>query len=208
MRVAPATGARGDELPAQATDNERMCTGDDDVRVHTMTLDEDDNEAMHDDSRLEQLARLGEGGHDERMLGVSRDDFDQLAHIGEGGQAPVWLVRHKTTGDLFAMKVIEKHKLKSESDVEHVLRERAVLSLEHPLIIRMHHAFQDFTNLYFVMEYANRGDMFTMIGSDGLVEPAAKFYFREIAAAVFFLHENNVIVRDIKAEVNTGSSFV
>jgi len=62
--------------------------------------------------------------------------------IGKGGFSKVFQVRHKITGQIFAMKVLRKDKLKLDNKVEQILTERRILEkTNHPFIVKMHSAF-------------------------------------------------------------------
>lgn len=54
----------------------------------------------------------------------------------------VLLCRKKDTRHLFAVKALDKHKMRS-ADVDYVLSEsEALQEIKHPFIMRMHGAFQ------------------------------------------------------------------
>ena len=56
------------------------------------------------------------------------------------------LVRHKVTGQLYAMKVMRKDRIKRDKKVMQIMTERRILESvqdnNHPFIIKMHSAFQ------------------------------------------------------------------
>jgi serine/threonine protein kinase len=56
--------------------------------------------------------------------------------------------------------------------------------------------------LYLVLELANGGDFFDLVITSGdcLTEKTARYYFKELIAAIEFLHKNGVIHRDLKLE--------
>lgn len=48
------------------------------------------------------------------------------------------LVKHKKTGKHLALKILKKHEIVRQQQVEHVLSERSILeSVAHPYIIRL-----------------------------------------------------------------------
>jgi protein kinase A len=69
--------------------------------------------------------------------------------------------------------------------------------------------FQTEKHMFFVMELADRGDLFRLVSAAcirnhdkrGLDEPTAQFFMAEIVAGVAFLHEHDIIYRDLKPEV-------
>lgn len=72
------------------------------------------------------------------------DNFVMVSVIGQGTYAKVFLVKHKTTDKLYALKVLKKKKFMNPKNLKHILRERKVLiSLKnHPFLISFHGSFQ------------------------------------------------------------------
>ena len=52
------------------------------------------------------------------------DDFEMVKVIGKGGFSKVFLVRKKDNGMLYAMKCINKAKIRQENKVQNILNER------------------------------------------------------------------------------------
>jgi serine/threonine protein kinase len=84
----------------------------------------------------------------------------------------------------------------------HILTERDILTKTNsPWLVRLLYAFQDMDNVYLVMEYVQGGDFRTLLNATGVLhEPHARFYFAEMAQAVFTLHDLGYIHRDLKPE--------
>ena len=70
----------------------------------------------------------------------------------------VYLSRHKETGALNAIKVLQKEKIVKCSKVKHIMAKRN--DTAHPFIVGLHYSFQTSTNLYFVLDYVNGGTLF------------------------------------------------
>jgi serine/threonine protein kinase len=63
--------------------------------------------------------------------------------IGKGSFGKVTLVRKKTSGNLYAMKVLSKSHILKRKQIEHTKTERRVLAtMNHPFIVKLHYAFQ------------------------------------------------------------------
>lgn len=66
------------------------------------------------------------------------NDFEVVKAIGKGGFSKVFQVRRKSTGMIYAMKVINK-----QMAVENWKAERDIMAgISHPFIVKLHHAFQ------------------------------------------------------------------
>lgn len=80
------------------------------------------------------------------------DDFLPLKKLGAGSFSDVYLVRHKGSGKLFAMKAMSKRKIVGQNLVRYAKTERDVLSyVRHPFIVDLHFAFQTKTKLFLVL---------------------------------------------------------
>jgi serine/threonine protein kinase len=60
----------------------------------------------------------------------------------------------------YALKEMSKVKIIDKKSEKSIKYERELLSyLKHPFIVNMHYAFQDYDNLYLVMDLLNGGDL-------------------------------------------------
>jgi serine/threonine-protein kinase SRK2 len=75
------------------------------------------------------------------------------------------------------------------------------LQLKHPHIIKLEKMFITEEHLVLVLEYANKGSLFSLVhASNGLQESDARKYFQQLILAVDFCHRMGVTNRDIKLE--------
>ena len=139
-------------------------------------------------------------------------DFTKLYPIGKSGFSTIWKVQliekeknqinNNNNKNIFAMKIINKAKIfikKLVNDIE--TNRRLMEKLNHKLLCKMYYAFQDMENLYFVVEYFSGGDLRYLINRrNNFEEKETKFIISCIALIINYLHENNVIYRDIKPE--------
>ncbi|CAN8064572.1 unnamed protein product [Agarophyton chilense] len=133
------------------------------------------------------------------------DAFHIVCLIGKGGFGKVFMVRHKATAAVYAMKVMEKDALISRKAVQDAHTERNILALvgqyDAPFIIRLHVAFQTSKRVYLVMDFASGGElMFHLRREAMLSETQAKFYAAELLIALETLHNMHIVHRDIKPE--------
>jgi serum/glucocorticoid-regulated kinase 2 len=135
-----------------------------------------------------------------KRIGVS--DFEKLKLVGKGSFAKVLQVKNKRNGHIYAMKVLDKAEIIRRKQVEHTLTEQAVLAtLRHPFIVRLHYSFQTNRKLYLVLDYASGGELFFHLRKAGrFPEVLACFYTAEVVSALDYLHNRDIIYRDLKPE--------
>ncbi|KAH7566876.1 hypothetical protein JRO89_XS08G0247700 [Xanthoceras sorbifolium] len=92
------------------------------------------------------------------------DRYDILKDIGSGNFGVAKLVRDKWSGELYAVKYIERGQKIDEHVQREIMNHR---SLKHPNIIRFKEVFLTPTHLAIVMEYAAGGELFERICNAG-----------------------------------------
>ena len=114
----------------------------------------------------------------------------------------VFLVREKQTHEMFALKVLKKDNIINRNQVEHTKTERSVLGyVKHPFIVGLNMAFQSKDKLYFVLDYCAGGELFFHLGKVGkFSEQRACFYAAEITLAIDYVHDLDIVYRDLKPE--------
>ena len=91
-----------------------------------------------------------------------------------------------------------------KNSINAIKYERELLSkLNHNLIINMHYAFQDYDNLYLVLDLLTGGDLRYQISRHPrqyFSEIQTKFFISCLVEALFYIHSQKIIHRDIKPE--------
>lgn len=149
------------------------------------------------------LQGLGDSFHQNPTISAPRlDSFKMIKVIGKGSFGKVFLVREIKTGEMFALKVLRKDNIIKRNQVEHTRTERSVLGyVKHPFIVGLNMAFQSKDKLYFVLDYCAGGELFFHLGKLGkFPESRACFYAAEITLAISYVHELDIIYRDLKPE--------
>ena len=133
---------------------------------------------------------------------ISLEAFHIIKVVGKGSFGKVFLVRHKATRQLYAMKVLKKDHIIKKNQVEHTKTERSVLSyIHHPYIVGLNMAFQTTDRLFFILDYCAGGELFFHLGKVGrFPEDRAKLYAAEITLALEYIHKKGIIYRDLKPE--------
>ena len=126
--------------------------------------------------------------------------------IGRGGFGKVWKVKCKINNKYYAMKIMSKLKIIKKNSVKNINNEKKFLSVLHnPFIVNMICSFQDNDNLYLVMDLLLGGDMRYHINKKAIYnrkkdENQLKFVAGCVLLGLNYIHENNIIHKDIKPE--------
>ncbi|EDV23341.1 uncharacterized protein TRIADDRAFT_57859 [Trichoplax adhaerens] len=132
----------------------------------------------------------------------SEHDFKPIKLISRGAYGSVFLVRHRNTGQRFAMKKISKQGMLLRNQVKQVFNERDILTfVDNPFIVSMWCSFQTRKHLCMVMEYCEGGDCATLLKHIGpLPLEMAKMYFAETILGIEYIHSYGIVHRDLKPE--------
>ena len=122
--------------------------------------------------------------------------------IGRGGFGKVWQVILKKNNKKYALKEMSKVKIIDKKSEKSIKAEREFLSkLHHPFIVNMNCAFQDYENLYLVMDLLTGGDLrYHFCRIRRFTEEETKFFTGCLLLGLEYIHNNNIIHRDIKPE--------
>ncbi|KAF5274282.1 hypothetical protein FQR65_LT04400 [Abscondita terminalis] len=133
---------------------------------------------------------------------VTLDDFDYIQVLGRGTFGKVMLCKEKSTEKLFAIKIIKKDTVFSKNQLNRTLTENRILKrINHPFLTSLKYSFQTSDRLCFVMDYINGGELFFHLRRfSRFSEERARFYTAEIVSALSYLHDLNIVYRDVKSE--------
>ena len=97
---------------------------------------------------------------------------------------------------------MSKVKIIDKRSEDSIISERELLSkIKHPFIVNMYFAFQDFQNLYLVMDLLTGGDLrYHLSKNKKFSENQTKFFLSNILLSLEYIHNKNIIHRDIKPE--------
>ncbi|KAL7862692.1 hypothetical protein SRHO_G00116760 [Serrasalmus rhombeus] len=137
-------------------------------------------------------------GYEGKIAGL----YDLDRTLGKGHFAVVKLARHVFTGQLVAVKVIDKTKLDALA-MGHLLQEvRCMKLVQHPNVVRLYEVIDTHSKLYLILELGDGGDMYDYIlrHEGGVAEETAKIHFAQIVRAITYCHRLHVVHRDLKPE--------
>ncbi|CAL8094700.1 unnamed protein product [Calicophoron daubneyi] len=132
------------------------------------------------------------------------DFFQKRYHIGQilgdGNFAVVKFARNRATGEVCAMKIVDKNKIKGKEVM--LNHEISIMhQCRHPNIVQLFEEFETPKEVYLAMEYVKDGDLFDGITkSVKFSEPTASGIVADLANALFYLHCRFIVHRDLKPE--------
>lgn len=133
---------------------------------------------------------------------VSLDDFRVRKLIDKGAFGEVFLTEYLKDGKMYAMKRIKKSILNDTSLKQSTENEKQILmNLSHPFLLTMSYLIENDKRYYFFLEYIPGGNLYkNMFKVKRFEEEAVKFYAAQLALGLGYLHDNNLVHRDLKLE--------
>ena len=126
-------------------------------------------------------------------------DYELLHEIARGGMGVVYKARQVSLNRTVAIKMILRGTLAGGEDIERfTLEAKAVAKLSHPQIVVIHDVGQCDDQYFYSMEYVEGRSLAEMIRSGPVNCRKAAEYVEQVARAIDFAHQNNIVHRDIK----------
>jgi len=130
------------------------------------------------------------------------NNYEILSILGEGTFGIVKLVQDKKTKEKVAIKILEKKKIKTEEDKRRVQTEIEILQkMSHINVIKAKKILKDSENIYIMMEYCEKGELFHYIEKEiCLSNDEAACYFYQLINGLEYIHQKGIVHRDLKLE--------
>nr|AML76771.1 putative LOV domain-containing protein [Eupomatia bennettii] len=130
--------------------------------------------------------------------------FKPLRPLGCGDTGSVHLVELKGTGEIYAMKAMDKAVMLNRNKVHRACIEREIISfLDHPFLPTLYTSFQTSTHVCLITDFCPGGELFALLDKQPMKifkEEAARFYTAEVVIGLEYLHCLGIIYRDLKPE--------
>jgi len=166
---------------------------------------------------------LHEEGENDESSRIVISDLQYHRILGEGYFGFCWLVSSSSSNNnnktkkeesdgenkVYALKKLSKYHLLCEDQVENTLREKQILQrLHHPGIVRLLAAHQDDSFLYLLQDFCQGGELFSLLHNHNnnheapsrLPEKQCQFYTACLTDALWYIHCQNIVYRDLKPE--------
>nr|AML77052.1 putative LOV domain-containing protein [Asparagus densiflorus] len=145
---------------------------------------------------IQKITRQGEQ--------ISLKHFRPIRPLGCGDTGSVHLVELQGTGEVFAMKAMDKSVMLNRNKVHRACIEREIYSLlDHPFLPTLYTSFQTTTHVCLITDFCPGGELFALLDRQPMKifkEDAARFYAAEVVISLEYLHCLGIIYRDLKPE--------
>lgn len=124
--------------------------------------------------------------------------------LGSGRFGRVYLAMEKASNFICVLKSVSIGAIESNKQVMLLAREVEINSnLSHDNILKMYGFFCDGDRFYFILEYAEDGDLYGNLKKQPngrYQESTSSTYVRQLICALIYLHSKHILHRDIKPE--------
>jgi serine/threonine protein kinase len=129
-------------------------------------------------------------------------NYDLLEKIAEGGMGTIYKGRHRTSGQVVALKLMPAHLAANLVMLKRFEQEfRAASMLNHPNVVRALDFGDDGTTPYLVMEFVEGESLGQKIERDGkMPESEAIRLIAQVAQGLHRAHKQGMIHRDVKPD--------
>jgi len=150
-------------------------------------------------SSLESLALDSHAFVQYHGAGIEERYKINMKQIASGGYGKVYKAEDRLCKG--RMVAIKKVLGMSEDTVDKFMKEAKIMQeLDHPGICKIFEVYQDGSDLYFVLEFLEGGELFDRILSDKFTEKEVAEIVKQVACALKYAHANGVAHRDLKPE--------
>uniref|UniRef100_A0A8C2AE40 Serine/threonine-protein kinase PLK n=1 Tax=Cyprinus carpio TaxID=7962 RepID=A0A8C2AE40_CYPCA len=126
--------------------------------------------------------------------------------LGKGGFAKCYEMTDLSSSKVYAAKIIPHSRVSKTHQREKINREIDLhRALSHKHIVHFYHHFEDKDNIYILLEYCSRRSLAHILKARKvLTEPEVRYYLKQTVSALKYLHDLEILHRDLKL----GNLFV
>ncbi len=132
------------------------------------------------------------------------DSYNKIRVIGKGSYGEVWLVKHKRDKKQYVLKKMELKNASKRERRAAELEAKLLAKLKHPNIVSYKDSFETEEGfLYIAMGFCEGGDLYARLKEQkgqSLEERQVVEWFVQIAMALQYMHERNILHRDLKTQ--------
>ena len=129
------------------------------------------------------------------------NNYRMKKEIGEGNFGKVKLAEFIPTGEEFAIKVLNKEKIKKKMKNLNLRENEIITKLNHINIVFVFNIIDTPENYYIIMEYCKLGELFDyIVKKKRLSEEEASVFFYQLINGVDYMHSKGIAHRDLKPE--------
>jgi beta-adrenergic-receptor kinase len=133
---------------------------------------------------------------------VMPEDFFVMRVLGRGGFGLVTACKKGTSGKLYAMKVMNKRRIKMKKSEQLALNERyALAAVESNFVVNLKYSFQSKDEVYLILDLMTGGDLGFLLHQRGrFPKRECQYYTARIMLGLQALHDKTYVYRDLKPE--------
>merc|ERR1712117_459145 len=130
------------------------------------------------------------------------DQLETWGILGKGAFGLVSLVVDPNTNKSYALKAIKKAQIVELGQQSHIINEKRVMEkMNTPFLVNLRGTFKDKYRVYFLLDVCLGGELFTILRRRRYFnEATSKFYAGCVVEAFDYMHERDIIYRDLKPE--------
>lgn len=131
---------------------------------------------------------------------ATKKRYQKGRFLGKGGFAKCYELTDVDTKQIYAGKVVAKAQLTKPHQREKLTQEINIQrAVSHKHIVRFYGFFEDKDNVYILLELCRRRSLMELHKRRRAVtEPECRYFVHQIVMACDYLHQNNIIHRDLK----------